>query len=39
MRSTLGFRKRDGAWTIVHGHTSVPFNMDGSFTAAMDLEP
>jgi ketosteroid isomerase-like protein len=24
MRSTLGLRKRDGAWTIVHAHTSVP---------------
>ena len=39
MRSTLGLRKRDGVWTIVHGHTSVPFRMDGSFTAALDLEP
>jgi ketosteroid isomerase-like protein len=39
MRSTLGFTKRDGAWKIVHGHTSVPFRMDGSFTAALDLEP
>ena len=39
MRSTLGFRKRGGAWKIVHGHTSVPFRMDGSFTAALDLAP
>jgi len=39
MRSTLGFRKREGEWTIVHGHTSVPFRMDGSFTAALDLRP
>jgi ketosteroid isomerase-like protein len=39
MRSTLGFAKREGAWKIVHGHTSVPFRMDGSFTAALDLEP
>jgi ketosteroid isomerase-like protein len=39
MRSTLGFRKTDGGWKIVHGHTSVPFRMDGSFTAAMDLQP
>jgi PhnB protein len=39
MRSTLGFhRERDG-WTIVHAHTSVPFYMDGSFRAAVDLEP
>ncbi|HEY0412703.1 MAG TPA: nuclear transport factor 2 family protein [Allosphingosinicella sp.] len=39
MRSTLGFRKAAGAWKIVHGHTSVPLRMDGSFTAAMDLTP
>jgi ketosteroid isomerase-like protein len=39
MRSTLGFAKRGGEWTIVHGHSSVPFRMDGSFTAALDLEP
>jgi ketosteroid isomerase-like protein len=39
MRSTLGLRKRDGEWTIVHGHTSVPFRADGSFTAALDLTP
>jgi PhnB protein len=39
MRSTLGLRKRGGEWKIVHGHTSVPFRMDGSFTAAMDLQP
>lgn len=24
MRSTLGFRRIDGNWTIVHAHTSVP---------------
>ena len=24
MRSTLGFRKRNGTWKIVHGHTSLP---------------
>jgi ketosteroid isomerase-like protein len=39
MRSTLGFARRAGEWNIVHGHTSVPFRMDGSFTAALDLEP
>jgi ketosteroid isomerase-like protein len=39
MRSTLGFRRREGEWKIVHGHSSVPFRMDGSFTAALDLEP
>ena len=39
MRSTLGFRKTGGEWKIVHGHTSVPFRMDGSFRAALDLKP
>ena len=39
MRSTLGFRRDIGGWTIVHAHTSVPFYMDGSFRAAVDLEP
>jgi ketosteroid isomerase-like protein len=39
MRSTLGFRKVDGAWKIAHGHSSVPFLMDGSYRAALDLVP
>ena len=39
MRSTLAFRKVGGAWKIAHGHSSVPFLMDGSFRAATDLEP
>ncbi len=42
MRSTLCFRREgdgDGRWTIVHAHTSVPFHMDGSFRAAVELEP
>ena len=39
MRSTLGFRKQGDQWKIAHGHTSVPFHMDGTFRAAMDLEP
>ncbi|CAN5359457.1 hypothetical protein BH10PSE3_BH10PSE3_16180 [soil metagenome] len=38
-RVTLGLRKRDGAWTVVHEHESVPFLMDGSFKAAVDLKP
>lgn len=38
-RCTLGLRKRDGAWTIVHEHESVPFLMDGSLKAAVDLRP
>jgi len=24
LRSTLGLSKQDGAWKIVHGHTSIP---------------
>ena len=28
-----------GTWKIAHEHTSVPFYMDGSFRAAVDLEP
>jgi len=39
MRSTLCFRREDDGWTIAHAHTSVPFHMDGSFRAAVDLEP
>ena len=39
MRSTLGFRKVEGAWKIAHGHSSIPFRMDGSFRAATDLKP
>jgi ketosteroid isomerase-like protein len=39
MRSTLAFRREDGAWKIVHGHSSLPFLMDGSYRAAMDLKP
>ena len=38
-RATLALRRIDAAWSIVHEHTSVPFYMDGSFRAAVDLEP
>lgn len=38
-RQTLGLRKIEGAWKIVHEHTSVPFYMDGSYRAAIDLKP
>jgi PhnB protein len=38
-RVTTGFRKISGVWWIVHEHTSVPFYMDGSLKAAVDLEP
>lgn len=39
MRSTLCFRREAGGWKIAHAHTSVPFHMDGSFRAAIDLQP
>jgi ketosteroid isomerase-like protein len=39
MRSTLAFRKVEGAWKIAHGHSSVPFRMDGSFRAETGLAP
>jgi len=39
IRLTLGFRKIGGAWKVTHEHTSVPFYMDGSFKAAVDLTP
>lgn len=38
-RSTVGLRKLDGTWKVVHEHTSVPFYMDGSGKAALDLIP
>jgi PhnB protein len=37
-RHTFGFRRIGGAWKIVHAHESVPFYMDGSFKAAVDLK-
>jgi ketosteroid isomerase-like protein len=39
VRQTVCFRKIGGAWKIIHEHTSVPFYMDGSYRAAVDLEP
>jgi PhnB protein len=38
-RHTLGLRKVEGRWQIAHEHESVPFYMDGSFEAAVDLAP
>jgi ketosteroid isomerase-like protein len=38
-RETLGFRKVGGVWKIAHEHSSVPFYMNGSFRAAVDLKP
>ena len=39
MRATYGLRRSEDGWTIVHEHESTPFYMDGSFRAAVDLEP
>lgn len=39
MRSTHCLRRIEGQWRVVHHHTSVPFHMDGSLRAAVDLEP
>ena len=39
MRSTLGFRREDGEWRIVHAHTSVPFYPGAEPKAALDLNP
>jgi len=38
-RMSAGLRKTDGSWRIVHEHKSTPFSMDGSFRAAVDLQP
>jgi uncharacterized protein (TIGR02246 family) len=38
LRSTLGFRKVDGRWKIVHEHISVPFDM-GTGKAMPEVEP
>ena len=39
VRSTVCFERRDGEWKVVHVHASVPFYMDGSVKAAVDLHP
>ena len=38
-RTTICLRKTNGRWRIVHDHSSVPFYMDGSYRAAVDLKP
>jgi uncharacterized protein (TIGR02246 family) len=38
-RTTMVFARSDGRWRIVHEHSSVPFHMDGSMRAAVDLKP
>jgi ketosteroid isomerase-like protein len=39
VRATIGFSRINGKWLVVHEHVSVPFYMDGSFKAAVDLKP
>ena len=39
VRATVAFRKEGGEWKVVHEHVSVPFYMDGSYKAAVDLKP
>jgi uncharacterized protein (TIGR02246 family) len=39
VRVTACYRKINGKWLILHEHVSVPFYMDGSFRAAVDLKP
>lgn len=38
-RRTVALQRRDGAWKIVHDHSSFPMKMDGSAQAATDLKP
>ena len=38
-RTTNAFRRENGKWKIVHAHSSVPFCMDGSSRACLDLKP
>ena len=38
-RTTMCFRNATDGWRIVHDHSSVPFLMDGSERAALDLQP
>jgi ketosteroid isomerase-like protein len=39
VRLTACRRKINGKWLITHEHVSVPFYMDGSSRAAVDLTP
>jgi len=38
-RTTVVLKKVSARWQIVHEHASVPFYMDGSLRAAVDLQP
>jgi ketosteroid isomerase-like protein len=39
VRATICFERIEGAWKVVHEHVSVPFYMDGSYRASVDLKP
>jgi uncharacterized protein (TIGR02246 family) len=38
-RTTVCLQKTSGRWQIICDHSSVPFYMDGSYRAAVDLTP
>jgi ketosteroid isomerase-like protein len=38
-RMTFGLKHTGRGWKIIHEHSSVPFYMDGSYKAAVDLRP
>ena len=38
-RATACFRRERGRWRITHRHNSVPFAMDGTDKALLDLKP
>ncbi len=38
-RATMGFRRSNDRWYIAHLHESVPFAMDGTGRALLDLRP
>jgi len=38
-RATYCLVRTGGRWLVAHEHTSTPFYMDGSFRAALDLQP
>lgn len=39
VRATICFKRIGGTWKAVHEHVSVPFRMDGSYRALVDLKP
>lgn len=39
VRATSCWRKVGSDWLLAHDHVSVPFYMDGSYKAAIDLQP